>query len=107
MAATFRRVVRTPEGSDSLVLIRPAVAKLSPWSHDPEIAAAFQGLSRLIRRDRRWYVEVYVRIKQDRGETPQDEPARQWVLADCASAEAFAESLARQIALHGAGVKLE
>jgi len=60
----------------------------------------FEVIKRLVRRDERWYVEIFDHVRVDLGR-PRQDAVRFWVLKDRRSAEAFAERLALALNEHG------
>ena len=93
-------------GGSALVLIRRWVpAKFTGWNAW-DFKWELQQLWRLIRRDRRWCVELYYGISEDPGGTPSTEPDRRWVRSDRQDAVAFGNSLSEHIASHGMEAEL-
>lgn len=88
-------------GGSALVLIRRWVpAKFTGWNAW-DIKWELQQFRRLIRRDRRWCVELYYGITQDPGGTPSSEPDRRWIRPDRQDAVALGNSLSEHLASHG------
>lgn len=100
--ATYpRRVVALPGGAHALVLIRRNVGPRFNLWNSADMGWEFAHLARLLRRDRRWRVELHREVDSDPGQTPREEPNQVWVLPDHATAATFAEALARTLGAGG------
>lgn len=88
------------------MLIRRWVpAKFTGWSAW-DLRWELQLLSRLIRRDHRWCVELYDDVHDDPGGVPAEAPARRWILPDRRAAIEFAESVSDQVVSRGLEAEL-
>lgn len=98
-----RRVVALPGGDHVLVVVRRNVdAKfnmLNAW----DLRWEFAQLRLLIKRDRRWRVELYWGVNSDPQSTPKTKPDQFWVLENRRTAQAFAETVSSNLR-HGSNV---
>ena len=105
-----KRVVRAPDGFPMLVVARRNIdAKLTFWSRTwmdlSEFRWAWQRLTRFVRRDRTWRVEVYSNVDVDYfvPDDVDDEPVRMWVAPDRECAAALASDVADRVRSGGFG----
>jgi hypothetical protein len=96
-----RRIVRLPNDTHALVLIRRNVdAKLKWWNgFDQRWERA--RLGRLVRRDRTWRVEIYEGISEDPISLPSEDAVCMFIGADKSEAVDLAERVVARIASSG------
>jgi|1186.fasta_scaffold47175_1 hypothetical protein len=92
-----RRLVRLPDHTSGLVLIRRNVDARYNWLNGWDVAWEGEQLARLLRRDRRWLVEFYPHITEDPLGRPDDDALRFWITADKAAAVALAGRVVRAV----------
>jgi hypothetical protein len=101
-----RHVVRLPDGRSVLVLVRRNIAAKYNLFNNWDLEYEVQFVRRLLRRDRRRFVELYETVSDDPGGTPDEPATRRWTLPDRASAAEFAERLCVQLARAGVSAEL-
>ena len=89
-----------------LVLVHRNIAARYNLFNNWDVEYELQFVRRLLRRDRRRFVELYEDISEDPGGTPDQSVRRRWTLPDRASAAQFAERLCTHLARYGLASQL-
>jgi hypothetical protein len=92
-----RRVIALPDGVQVLIAVRRNVDAKFNFFNSWDLRWELAQLRRLLRRDRRWRVELYRDVSSDPQATPRQDPAHTWVLEDRRSAAAFAETISSHL----------
>ena len=94
-------MVRLPDATHALVLIRRNVEAKINWWNNWDLRWEWERLTRLLRRDRRWRVEIYERVAEEPIELPREDAARVFVAEDKKAAARLAEHVAALLASGG------
>jgi hypothetical protein len=95
------RIVLTPTGDHVLVVARRNVDAKFNFVNSVDVRWEFHQLTRFLRRDHRWRVEVYRGASMDATDLPRREPDECWVLPDRATATSFADQVASKLRQSG------
>jgi hypothetical protein len=90
-----------PNGGHALVLIRRNVDAKINWWNNWDMSWEWARLTRLLRRDRTWRVEIYEGISEDPGSLPSDDAVRVYVRPNKSAAVDLAERVVTRIARSG------
>src|SRR5258705_12260661 len=77
-----KRMVRLPDANRALVLIRRNVEAKINWFNSWDLRWEWERLRRLLRRDRRWRVEIYEGVAEEPIDLPREDAARVFVAED-------------------------
>ena len=96
-----KRMVHLPHGTPTLVLIRRNVDAKISWWWNWNYRWEWARLTRLLRGDRTWRVEIYQMVSEEPINLPPEDASRVYVAADKKAAAELAERVVARLARGG------